>query len=219
MYFFPEKQLNFGSKTSKKVEIKCHKNTNDIQLSISNMSDEEYYNFSDSSLELFDTFQPRTKKQNLNKSDLKLNSNVNFDQIDLTNAPYFESESINTEISSSIITINSSSSNHSINCSSSESFKSTKSSLSSSVYNYSNKHSLDCSLARKRDTKSLKLEGANIASNKYSTPKHSHSKAIDLTESAKLLDRIYGKKWRSVDGVIKNCNKTNLNNVFDCNYK
>lgn len=193
-----------------------------------NMSDKEYYNFSDSSLELFDTFKPRKKKQT--KSNLKLNSNVNFDQIDLTNASYFESKSINTDLSSSIITVNSYSSIPSTNNSSNESFKSTLSSLSSPMNIINDNQNLYYSSTENSNITSSKLENHNGNSatnnvrnssspskNNYSTPKKSLINPLHLSESIKLLDRLYGKEWRCVDGVLKNCNRTNLNDVFDNN--
>lgn len=207
------------TKTKKKVERKCsQENSNTFQASMKNKSDEEYYNFSDSSLELFDSFKPRTPKKSPTQ---KIDSGVIFDKIDLTSV-YTESKLIQKKYSLSIITVDSSSS-------SDDSFKSTTSVLSSP--NNTKKYSQDLSNSfnKKMYHKSIyksvhndvnfalntvqnNLSELKNISNNYSTPKKKNISPKDLSESAKLLDRIYGKEWRNVDGVIKNIEKKSNEN-------
>lgn len=49
----------------------------------------------------------------------------------------------------------------------------------------------------------------------YVTPKKQKNiENNDPSESAKLLDRIYGKQWRHIDGVLMETKKKNLNNEY-----
>jgi len=226
-FYFSAKNLNLKTKTNKIIEDTYHKDTN----ATTNMSDEEYYNFSDSSLELFDTFEPRSKKTIT--FEQKLKSEHTSDHINLTN----ESKLIEKKNSLSVRYSNSSIYND--NSSSNDSFKSTSSFLgindennvnkvlvnfnnlsTGQIYKLNSENDLPSSdqitsTLKYTDTisklnhitnESLKLK------NNYSTPKDKHILSKNFSDSAKLLDSIYGKEWRHIDGVIKEPKKKNLNN-------
>lgn len=176
------------------------------------MSDEEYYNFSDSSLELFETFKPKSRKNNDSKKES--NSNIVFDVVDLTNKSDTKSKPIKKNNFLSDLSV------YNISSSSNESFKSTTSVLSNISNIYNGNQNVDSSITIQIENNlpdSNKKKLYNITSmtknksvkhsefqNNYATPKEKHIQNNQLTESAKLLDKIYGKEWRSVDGVIKN---------------
>lgn len=201
------------SKTNSKIE-KMVKNT--FQTSMKNKSEEEYYNFSDSSLELFDSFKPRPQKK---KIAPKINSGEVVDQIDLTNM-YVESKLIEKKYSLSTITIDSDSSSDEL-----DSFKSARSVVSPvlSSLNDTNKNNQDlcdsfpkkvnkksiCKSLHNNDNFTLNTVQNHFSEHKYInisnncfTPENKNLKIV--SESAKLLDRMYGKEWRNIDGVIKN---------------
>lgn len=153
------------------------------------MCDQEENIFSDSSLELFDTFNIKTKQKV--KCLKKSNFNVMVDQIDVahdscTELEDFKSKIIKTKSSSNRIIDNSSLSNKSF--SSNESFK--------SIYSSECNNDINSVLVNEK--------------NKFSTPEKQHTQTNSplILESAKLLDRIYGKQWRNIDGVIKNYKTT-----------
>lgn len=198
------------------------------------MSDEENV-FSDSSLELFDTFQPRSKKNNGSKQ--KSNHKAIIDHIDLTNHSYtkindFKSKIVTKTNNKDDLSI------YSISSSSDDSFKSTSSVLSDCnkivshddvenqdhvgfentsfkmVHNFNSKKKN--SKLEFDDTNSISIGGDQLEfQNNYATPKKNHIQ-VNISESAKLLDRIYGKEWRNVDGVIKISKKKKYNDeLFD----
>lgn len=211
-------QLNSHTKTIKIVENKCDCDNSSIaQVSKVNMSDEKYYNFSDSSLELFDTFKPRLKTKTSSKQKIK--SNIVIDKISLTNESYTKSKLIKNTNSSNNITLNSS------NSSSNESFKSTTSVLSNSNDIDNNNQDFGNSptkldfnsestskLVHKDVDSSLIHVQNNSDFKNYFTPKEQHTQTQNLLKSAKLLDSIYGKEWRRINGIIKDPKKKNLNN-------
>lgn len=208
------------AKTKKKIEKKCCHENVAFQASMNNKSNEEYYNFSDSSLELFDSFKPRSQKKSLAQ---QIDSGVIFDKIDLTNINT-ESKLIKKKNSLSTLTIDS-------NSSSDDSFKSTTSVFSgpnnTKKYNQDLSNSFTKKIYSKSIYKSVHNDG-NFAlntvqnnfsefkntSNNFSTPKKKSITPKDLSESAKLLDRIYGKEWRNIDGVIKNIKEKQSNEHF-----
>lgn len=195
------------------------------------MSDKENDIFSDSSLELFDTFKPKLKTKT--KSTKK--SNVILGTIDLTNESYHKFEDIETKI---IRQKDSSVSNGNlsvIDISSNESFKSATSLVSSPNNSYQDltnvdtspikvNHNFNSGILLSNSTQSFSkpnsndtisvynhIEGKNSEfQNNYITPKVKNIEKSDLSESAKLLDRIYGNEWRSIDGVIKDSKKKHL---------
>lgn len=174
------------------------------------MSDEEYYNFSDSSLELFETFKPKSRKNK--DSEIESNTNIVFDVVDLTNESGTKSKKINFLNDLSVCNISSSSN---------ESFKSTTSVLSniSNIYNGNVDSSITIQMennlsdSNKKNVYDITSMSKNKSvkhsefQNNYATPKEKYIQNNQLTESAKLLDKIYGKEWRSIDGVIKNSKK------------
>lgn len=171
------------------------------------MSDEGNYNFSDSSLELFDTFKPRSKTKSSSK--LKLSHNINVDHIDF---PEESKRSINSSLSV-----------YNISSSSNESFKS----FTSLHSNSSNKiNSKDNSSDIKNSFTKIKYKDKNHIQdnlhefkNNYTTPVKKHNiQSNHLSESAKLLDRIYGKEWRYVDGVLHNPKAKDLNDELYGDY-
>lgn len=184
------------------------------------MSDEEYYNFSDSSLELHYTFEPRQKSK-------QKSPNFVSDTIDLTNELQDNKIKELKSKQNKIINDSNDSSFIYINSSSDESFKSTNSVLSQSGYvNNSNRGLSNLSNSIKSISKleDNDLNSASIRENKplvfhnnYTTPKQ-HVQINDLSESAKLLDRIYGKEWRHINNVIKGTKK-NLNDELFKNYE
>lgn len=227
-------------KTNKTTENKCnnYEHLRTKNTSMKHNSDEEYYNFSDSSLELFDTFKQKSKKNKNFKQTS--NSNIVFDIIDLTNESDMKlKRNKNMNFLNDLSVCN-------ISSSSNESFKSATSILSNSnninnLENINNGKQNNNSLTKiihfdsennlSDSNKSLKLE-YNITStmsnnkqvehsnyqNNYATPKEKQIKNNHLIKSAKLLDRIYGKEWRSVDGVIKNSKKKKLSDEDFVNY-
>lgn len=217
-FFFSEQLLNSNTKTIKTVENKCdYDNSSIAQVSKVNMSDEKYYNFSDSSLELLDTFKPKLKTKT--SSIQNIESNIVIDKNNLTNESYTKSKLIKNTNSSNIITLNSS------NSSSNESFKSTTSVLSNSNgidnnnqdFGYSptklvfNSESTSKLVHKDVDSSLIHVQNNSDFKNNYFTPKEQHNQTQYLLESAKLLDSIYGKEWRGINGVIKDAKKKNLN--------
>lgn len=216
--FLLEQLLNSHTKTIKTVENKCDGDNSSIaQVSKVNISDEKYYNFSDSSLELFDTFKPRLKTKTSSKQKIK--SNIVMDKISLTNKSSTESKLIKNTNSLNFIALNSS------NSSSNESFKSTTSVLSNSndIDNNSqdytisptklvfNSESTSKLVHKDVDSSLIHVQNNSDLKNNYFTPKEKHNQTQNLLESAKLLDSIYGKEWRRINGVIKDAKKKNLN--------
>lgn len=191
---------------NKTAKNKCNNHENLSNTSIKHMSDQEYYNFSDSSLELFDTFKPKSKKNKNSKQTP--NSNIIFNTIDLTNksdTKFKKNKSLHFSNNLSVCNISSSSN---------ESFKSATSILSNSnninisnqnynsltkIIHFDSKNNLS-------DMNNKQVEHSEFQNN-YTTPKENHIQNNHLTESAKLLDRFYGKEWRSVDGIFKNSKK------------
>lgn len=181
------------------------------------MPDEKYYNFSDSSLELFDTFKLRPKTKTSSKQKIK--SNILTDKISLTNESYTKTKLIKNTNSSNIIILNSS------NSSSNESFKSTTSVLSNSNDIDNNNQDFGNSPTRlifnskntskfvheNIDSSLIHVQNNSDFKNNYFTPKEQCNPNQHLLESAKLLDSIYGKEWRHINGVIKDVKKKNLN--------
>lgn len=216
-------------KTNKTAENKYnnHEHLRTRHTSMEHNSEEEYYNFSDSSLELFDTFKPKSKKNKNYKQSS--NSIIVSDIIDLTNESdmKLKRNNISKDFLNDLSICN-------ISSSSNESFKSATSILSNSnninnLENINNGNQNNNSLTKmihfdsennlSDSNKSfLKYNITSTMSNSkkvkhseyqynYATPKEKQIQNNYLTESAKLLDRIYGKEWRSVDGVIKNSKK------------
>lgn len=239
-FFFSAQRLNFRTKVNKTEQNKLnhYKNLSVIKPSSKVMSNEEN-NFSDSSLELFDTFPPKSKK-NIDP-DQKSNHQVIIDQIDLTNILYTKTNDFKSKIvKKKCISkpIDDDLSIYSIGSSSDNSFKSTTSNLSD--YNkkasdddndnqdhagLNNLHSkIVHSLYSERKKSKLGFNDTNSVSvykdqhefqNNYATPKDNHIQK-NISESAKILDRIYGNEWRSVDGVIKISKKEKCNDkLFD----
>lgn len=186
------------------------------------MSDQEN---SDSSLELFNTFKPKSKKYN----EKKLCSNVKMlVKIDLTNELPTESkntklrkiEEKNLDINNHTIYNISSSSNDSFKsltnsptnfkdlCDGNEDLQNSDKSLTECNHNFESDHvpsySDYCVLDHKYNDNNS-VGHVNTPENNCITPKENSIKII--SESAKLLDRIYGKKWREIDGVIKDPKK------------
>lgn len=188
-------RLNTKPKQNEKSEIKlANENSNRIKTSIENNSDKENYNFSDSSLELFDTFKPRSKIKINSKQKLKNNINdnhINFPkELDIESKKY-----INFDLSI-----------YSISSGSNESFKSFTSLLSDrSIQNINSKENLSSS-----EDSFSKSKCKDEFKNNYTTPIKKDIQSNHLSESAKLLDRIYGREWRSIDGVLQNSKTKNL---------
>lgn len=170
-------------------------------------------------------------------SKQKSNPNVILDTIDLTNESYLGFKNIEKNTmkkkDSLKYVFNSNSSMNDI--SSNESFKSATSSFSSPNNTYQDLancntspikviHSRNTGIILSNSTKRfsklecndtssalIHVEGKNSEfQNNYTTPKVKSIQASDLSESAKLLDRIYGNDWRHIDGVIKDLNKKHL---------
>jgi len=188
-------RLNTKPKQNENAEIKlANVNSNRIKTSIENKSDKENYNFSDSSLELFDTFKPRSKTKINSKQ--KLNNNINDNHINFLKELDIESKK----------TINFDLSIHSISSGSNESFKSFSSLLSDcSIQNINSEENLSSS-----EDSFSKSKCKDEFKNNYTTPIKKHIQSNHLSESAKLLDRIYGREWRSIDGVLRNSKTKNL---------
>lgn len=202
------------------------------------MSDKENDVFSDSSLELFDTFKPKLKTKINSKNKSK---HVMLDIIDLTNESYLGLEDIEINKNNKNNSLKVFNSNSSMNdLSSNESFKSATSLLDSPNNNYQDLinfntspikliNSFNSEIPLSNSTQSFsKLECNETNSafnhventnsefqNNYTTPKVKNNQTSNLSESAKLLDRIYGYKWRHIDGVIKDSNKKHLSKHFD----
>ncbi|XP_015372988.1 PREDICTED: uncharacterized protein LOC107168180 [Diuraphis noxia] len=188
-------RLNTKPKQIEKSEIKlADENSSKIKTSIENKSDKENYNFSDSSLELFDTFKPRSKTKINSKQ--RINNNINDNHINFPKEFDIESKKcINVDVSI-----------YSISSGSNESFKSFTSLLSDRhIQNINLKENLSCS-----EDSFSKIKCKDEIKNNYTTPIKKHSQINHLSESTKLLDRIYGKKWRSIDGVLRNSKTKNL---------
>lgn len=197
-------QLNTKPKLNKKVENKLiNENSSRMKTSSNISSDKENYNFSDSSLELFDTFKPRSKTKI--KSKQKLNCNINVDHIDLTKeSPIETKKSINFDVSI-----------HSISSGSNDSFKSCASLHSNkSIQNINSKdHSSGT------EDSFTKIKYKDDSKNNFVTPVKKHIiQNNHLSESSKLLDRIYGKEWRCVDGVLRNSKTKYLNDELNGDY-
>uniref|UniRef100_A0A2H8TPB7 Acidic repeat-containing protein n=1 Tax=Melanaphis sacchari TaxID=742174 RepID=A0A2H8TPB7_9HEMI len=196
-------RLNTKPKLNKKKEDKLvNENSSGIKTSIKNMSDKENDNFSDSSLELFDTFQPRSKTK-IN-SNQKIDHNIYIDHIDISKESNIElKKCINYDLSV-----------YNISSSSNDSFKSFTSLHSNPV---------EDNLSGTEDSvTTFKCKNRNDIhdnlykfKNNYITPVKNHIQSNHLSESAKLLDRIYGKEWRCIDGVLKNSKTKYLNNEID----
>jgi len=91
-------------------------------------------------------------------------------------------------------------SNYSISTSSNESFKSFTSIVSDHpIQNINSKENLSSS-----EDSFTKIKCKDELKNNYTTPTNKHIQSNHLSESAKLLDRIYGREWRNVDGVLRN---------------
>jgi hypothetical protein len=206
--------------------------------SIENMSDKENDIFTDSSLELFDTLKPKLKTKINSKNNSK---HVMLDTIDLTNESYLGFEDIKIKKNKkkdSLIVFNSNSSRNEM--SSNESFKSATNLLFSPNNNYQDLTNVDTSPVKLinsinseislsdsiQNFSKLECNDTNYAfnhvedinsefQNNYTTPKVKNNQTSDLSESAKLLDRIYGYEWRHIDGVIKVTDKKHLNKHFD----
>lgn len=180
-------RFNTKPKQNEKVENKLmNENSGRIKTSIKNKSDKENYNLFDSSLELFDTFKPRSKTKINSKQ--KSNDNTNADHIDFPKESDIESKkSINFDMS--ILSISSGSD---------DSFKSFTSLHSNPIQNINSKD-LSCT-----EGSFTKIKSKDEFKNSYTTPVKKHIQSNHLSESAKLLDRIYGKEWRCVDGVLQN---------------
>lgn len=117
-----------------------------------------------------------------------------------------------------------------ISSSSNESFKSTKSCLSTSNdINDSNENlknnSSNSSTGIIHNYNPDQNDDKKFSIFQYNNRKHTtnvvskekHVEINNLTESAKLLDRIYGKQWRNIDGIIKSSNIKNLNDELNEN--
>jgi len=164
-----------------------NENSSEIKTSVKNTSDKENFNFSDSSLELFDTFKPRSKTKINSKQ--KLHNNVNVYHIDLTKESPIETKK-STHLDVSI---------HSISSGSNDSFKSFTSLHSNPIQDINSK---DHSSGTEDNFTNIKCK--DEFKNNFTTPINKHNQSNNLSESAKLLDRIYGKKWRCIDGVLRN---------------
>lgn len=187
---------------NEKAENKLIKeNSNRIKSSVKNTSDKENFNFSDSSLELFDTFKPRSKTKNNSKQ--KLNNNVNVDYIDFPKeSPIETKKSIHFDVSI-----------HSISSGSNDSFKSFTSLHSNPIQNINSKdHSSGT------EDSFTKIKRKDEFKNNFTTPINKHIHSNHLSESAKLLDRIYGKEWRCIDGVLRNSKTKNLSDELYGDY-
>lgn len=187
---------------NKKVENKLISENSSRLKTLKNTSDKENYNFSDSSLELFDTFQPRSKTKINSKQ--KLNYNINVDHIDFPKESDIETKkSINFDI-----TI------HSISSGSNDSFES-----------FESLHSNPIQIINSKDNFSGTVDGLTKLKCKddskinFTTPVKKHIQSNHLSESAKLLDRIYGKEWRCIDGVLRNSKTRYLNDELYGDYK
>lgn len=93
---------------------------------------------------------------------------------------------------------------YNVNSSSNESFKSISNSLSdlnSDHHGLKNEYYTQMSVIH---------DNITTPEDNCITPKEKHIEVV--TESAKLLDRIYGKEWRKIDGVINIPKKNILSN-------
>ncbi|CAH1738930.1 unnamed protein product [Aphis gossypii] len=203
-------RLNTKSKLNEKTENKLiHENSSKIKTSIKNMSDKENDIFSDSSLELFDTFKPRSKT--------KINSEQNFNNINVDHNDFPKESDVKSKKY-----INFDLSIYNISSSSNDSFKSFTSLHSNPIENNYSKDNLS---GTKDSIATFESKNRNdIHDNlfefkdNYTTPVKNHIQSNHLSESAKLLDRIYGKEWRCVDGVLKNSKTKYLNDELYDNY-
>lgn len=196
--------MKFSTRTNQNKENKFngHENLHTIQASIKDVSDNEH---SDSSLELCIVKKPKFKNNYKQKS----HNNVNFGYIDLTN----ESDSKLKDLKmknveeNSLKVMNSSTSIYNVSSSSNESFKSISNSLSDINPDHND-------FENERNDK-ISVNNVNITTpeNNCITPKENHIKV--LSESAKILDRIYGKEWRKIDGLIKNSKKILSDESFE----
>ncbi|KAL4097822.1 hypothetical protein QTP88_022530 [Uroleucon formosanum] len=194
-------RLNTKPKFNEKVENKLINENSNRLKTLKNTPDKENYNFSDSSLELFDTFQPRSKTKINSKQ--KLNYDINVDHIDFPKKSDIETKkSINFDI-----TI------HSISSGSNDSFKSFVSLHSNPIQNINSKDNLSGT-----EDSLAKLKCKDDSKINFSTPVKKHIQGNHLSESAKLLDRIYGKKWRCIDGVLRNSKTKYLNDELYGDY-
>ncbi|XP_008186400.2 uncharacterized protein LOC100165520 [Acyrthosiphon pisum] len=197
-------RLNTRQKFNEKVGNKLiNENSSRTKTSLRNISDKENYNFSDSSLELFDTFKPRSKTKINSKQ--KLNYNINVDNYDFPKESAIETKkSINVDISI-----------YSISSDSNDSFKSFTSLHSNK--SFENINSKDHSSGTEDSFTKTKCK--DDSKNNFATPVKKHIiQNNHLSESAKLLDRIYGKEWRCVDGVLRNSKTKYLNDELNRDY-
>jgi len=188
---------------NEKVENKLiNENSSRIKTSVKYTSDKENYNFSDSSLELFDTFKPRSKTKINSKQ--KLNYNINVDHNDFPKESAEETKkSIHFDISI-----------HSISSGSNDSFKSFASLNSNNpIQNINSKDN-----SSGTEDSFTKIKCKDDSKNNFITPVKKHNQSNHLSESAKLLDRIYGKEWRRVDGVLRNSKTKFLNDELYGDY-
>lgn len=195
---------------NEKTENKfIHENLSKIKTSIKNTSDKENDIFSDSSLELFDTFKPRSKTKINSK---QMFNNINVDHIDFPKESDIKSKKY----------INSDLSIYNISSSSNDSFKSFNSLHSNPIENNYSKDNLSVtkdSIATFESKERNDIHDDLFEfKNNYTTPVKNHIQSNHLSESAKLLDRIYGKEWRCVDGVLKNSKTKYLNNELYDDY-
>lgn len=207
------------NKTTFNKKCNNQKMVSTIKTSKENIMDQGNYNLSDSSLELSNMVL-KSKKKKVITFDQKKES--------ISNLKDLKSEKIKI--------INNHSSVINFSSSSNESFKSTKSVLSDSnyinidnkihkncddspigiIFNSNSNYSSDKSFSELGDNKenSIRINIQDAFSNyqnKSITPKKQNIIDNNLSESAKLLDRIYGKEWRNIDGVIKSSTIKNLN--------
>ncbi|XP_050442475.1 arrestin domain-containing protein F-like isoform X2 [Adelges cooleyi] len=61
---------------------------------------------------------------------------------------------------------------------------------------------------------SKQLNNSDHENNGFLTPTKTYEQPNDLTESAKVLDRLYGNQWRNINGIIVDAKKKNLNNLL-----
>lgn len=191
---FSPVQLNTKPKLNKKTE-----NSNTIKTSIKNTSDKENHNFSDSSLELFDTFKPKSKTKINPKQK---SNNINFDS-SVINISSSSDESFQSFTSLHSNHANTNNISNGIN----DFVKSSR-----ATKNMNSKENFSCTeesftkFESKEKNHTVQDHLDKFKSN-CTTPTKSDIYTNHLSESAKLLDRIYGKTWRTVDGVLKNSNK------------
>ncbi|XP_050541014.1 uncharacterized protein LOC126905399 [Daktulosphaira vitifoliae] len=158
-----------------------------------NVNIDEFYS-SDSSIELIDVYKSKTTHLN-SKNDL---DNTNFiEYIDLTNNATLNLKNNDSYAKFDIFNIKKNSSIQDLTVNSSNSEESFKSASSSNLEKKS-----DYIASVKYPIVSEKENNLIDTENNFSTPNKLAIQLDRLSESAKVLDRLYGRQWRKIDGIF-----------------